>query len=457
MNHSLLDTLTNQLFALLSNPLTLVCALVSAGMLAFAAWLLLFQRRLFFLALKNLRRNLVRTLLTTTAIMVLVFMITLIWTVIFFLDMATTEQSKNLKLIITERWQVPSQVPMTYADYLDPAKPAFLRELQGLYGEKDFMIWSFYGGTMDPAKRTPENIIFFFAMRPDQIRPMMDDLENLDQDLIEKMKDPRKPEAVLLGRDKLQAANLKVGSRFKLSSINYKDMDLEFEVVGELPDGRYSSSAIMNIDYFNKAFDKYQQQHNGTPHPLSDRRLNLIWLRVPDKATFDQVGNLVENASVFKSRPVKVETASSGIGAFLDAYRDILWRMKWELVPAMLVIMALVMANAISITVRERRGEMAVLKVLGFRPNQVLQLVLGEALLVGGLSGLLAAFGTYALFNYTWGGLPFRIGFFPVFRIPEFALLWGLAIGSGTAFLGSIVPAWNARSVKVSEVFSRVA
>jgi putative ABC transport system permease protein len=213
----------------------------------------------------------------------------------------------------------------------------------------------------------------------------------------------------------------------------------------------------MNIDYFNKAFDKYYQQHNGTNHPLSDRRLNLLWLRVPDKATFDKVGNIIENASVFKSRPVKVETASSGIGAFLDAYRDILWRMKWELVPAMLVIMALVMANAISITVRERRTEMAVMKVLGFRPNQVLQLVLGEALLVGSLSGLAAAYGTYALFNYTWGGLPFRIGFLPVFRIPEFALLWGLAIGSGTAFLGSILPAWNARSVKVSEVFSRVA
>jgi putative ABC transport system permease protein len=455
--NDLLEALANQLTALLMNPISLASAVVSLAVLAFGAWFVLFRRRLFFLALKNLRRNPVRTLLTATATVVLVFMITLIWTVVFFLDMATTEQSKNLKLIITERWQIPSQIPMTYADYLDPASPAFLPELRGLYGEKDFMIWSFYGGTMDPAKRTPENLIFFFAMRPDQIRPMMDDLENLDQDLLDKMKDPRKPEADLVGRDKLQAMNLQVGSRFKLVSINYKDMDLEFEVAGELPDGRYSSSAIMNIDYFNKAFDKYYQQHNGTNHPLSDRRLNLLWIRVPDRATFEKVGTIIENASVFQSRPVKVETASSGIGAFLDAYRDILWRMKWELVPAMLVIMALVMANAISITVRERRTEMAVMKVLGFRPNQVLQLVLGEALLVGSVSGLVAAFGTYALFNYTWGGLPFRIGFFPVFRIPEFALLWGLAIGSGTALLGSLLPAWNARSVKVSEVFSRVA
>ena len=49
--------------------------------------------------------------------------------------------------------------------------------------------------------------------------------------------------------------------------------------------------------------------------------------------------------------------------------------------------MSLVVANAISISVRERRTEMAVLKVLGFQPRHVMLLVLGEALLVGFLAG----------------------------------------------------------------------
>ena len=31
------------------------------------------------------------------------------------------------------------------------------------------------------------------------------------------------------------------------------------------------------------------------------------------------------------------------------------------------------------------------------------------------------------------------------------------ALGAATAFLGSIVPAWSARTVKVSEVFAKVA
>jgi putative ABC transport system permease protein len=441
---------------LLADPVTLGCAVVSAVVVLSGVTFVVLNFRLFQLVLKNLRRNLVRTVLTCMATMVLVFMITMIWTVLFFMDLITRERAKDLKLIISERWQIPSMLPMTHANYLDPTSPQFLPELRGLYGPDDFMTWSFYGGTMDPNKRTPENLVFFFTMDPHKIKPMMDDLQDLDPALIAKMTDPRKPEAVLIGREKLESIKQQVGSRVKLTSINYKDLDLEVEIVGLLPDGRYNQSAILRIDYFNAAFEKYARE-KGKQHELSGKRLNLVWVRVPDRAAFDKVGGIIENTKVFADRPVKVETASSGIGSFLDAYKDLLWGLRWLLVPAMLVIMALVMANAISITVRERRTEMAVMKVLGYRPNQILRLVLGEALLVGATSGLLAAAATYAFFNYKWGGIPFRIGFFPVFRIPEFSMIWGLAIGSTTAFLGSFLPAWTARSVKVSEVFSRVA
>ena len=99
---------------------------------------------------------------------------------------------------------------------------------------------------------------------------------------------------------------------------------------------------------------------------------------------------------------------------------------------------------------------MAVLKVLGFRPNQILALVLGEVLLVGAGTGLVCALFSY-FGVYFMGGINFRVAFFPAFFIPIDALWWGPAIGAGTALVGSFVPAWGARSVKVSEVFSKVA
>ena len=117
-----------------------------------------------------------------------------------------------------------------------------------------------------------------------------------------------------LGKDRLDKLNMKVGERFKLYSINYKDLDLEFEVVGELPGNRWSLLGIMNSDYFNAAFDDYYLSKKQR-HPLDQRRLNLIWLRVRDKDAVTKVASVIESSSKLSDRPVKCETASSGIAA----------------------------------------------------------------------------------------------------------------------------------------------
>jgi putative ABC transport system permease protein len=131
--------------------------------------------------------------------------------------------------------------------------------------------------------------------------------------------------------------------------------------------------------------------------------------------------------------------------------------MRYLLSPAIIVVLCLVIANAISISVRERRTELAVLKVLGFSPWQLMMLVLGEALLLGGGTSMLSALGTRFVINDLMGGLNFPIAFFSTFMVSTDAVVWGIAFSTGAAFLGSILPALSARNVKVSEVFSKVA
>jgi len=100
---------------------------------------------------------------------------------------------------------------------------------------------------------------------------------------------------------------------------------------------------------------------------------------------------------------------------------------------------------------------MAVLKVIGFTPGRILGLVLGEAFLVGGASGLLSAAVLYGAIHVGMGGFPFQIAFFPKFDIYVDSLWWGFLFGTITSLAGSIVPAWSARTIKVSEVFAKVA
>jgi putative ABC transport system permease protein len=317
------------------------------------------------------------------------------------------------------------------------------------------MTWSFYGGTLDPTKQTFENIIFFFVMDPRKLPTMMDQLENLDPAVVEKL--AAKKDGCIIGEDRLKKMNKRVGERFKVTSFNYKGIDLDFEIVATFPrHPSYNQSAVMHRDYLYDALDKYERD-NRRRHPMAEKPLNLVWLRVPDSATFSKLGNQVMSSPRYTSPYVKVETNASGIAAFLEPYRDILWGVKWLLVPALLVIMALVMAMAISISVRERRTEMAVLKVLGFTPGRVQAVILGEALLIGVGSGLLSAALSYGIVHGLLGGIPFQIAFFPVFDIFPDALWWGALFGAVTTLAGSFLPAWSARTVKVSEVFAKVA
>ncbi|MBL9091385.1 MAG: ABC transporter permease [Planctomycetaceae bacterium] len=414
--------------------------------------------RLALLVVQNLGRNKLRTLLTMLGTMVLVMVVTLIWSVLAFLDAATAEKTNNLKAIVSERWRLPSQMPYAYAQGLREAGAVDPDDFRPL----DSMTWSFVGGSLDPKARTRENSLFAFCLQPEKLLTMMGELEDMPPPekaefakIVEKLKENRR--GMIIGIERLAAINKRVGERIVMHSFNYKDISFEIDIVGTFPDGRYNNSAAMNIEYLENALDAYKRSHNGTPHPLADKSLNLVWLRVPDMAAYQRASQqILENPS-FSNPAVKVETEASGVSAFLEAYRDLIWGMRVLLAPAIMLTLASVIANAISISVRERQLEFAVMKVLGFRPNQLLALVLGESLVLGTAAGFASAALTYYVVNDVYGGLKFPIAFFGAFYIPIEALYWGPLIGVGTAFVGSFMPAWTARSVKVSDVFAKVA
>jgi putative ABC transport system permease protein len=435
---------------------------------------------------KSVLRNPVRTSLTALATFVFVLLVVNVWTVVHFLNLVTEEKSQDLKSIVTERWQIPSQMPFAYESGLSTGayrKPGDVKP-------DDAMTWQFFGGTIDKENRTRENIVFFFGMQPSKLltvprdkegKPyrdengrikyttMMDGMDELTDDQLIQLDNAcrdmaKNKQHVIVGKDRLKAMKKQVGEWITVSSFNYVEIDLELKIIGQFPEGRYDQSALLNRDYIMDAMDDWKRKSghssplavNGA-HPMAEKSLNLVWLKVPDTQAFQKVAAQIMDSPSFLTPAVKCETASSGVASFLDAYRDLLFGMKWIFVPSVLITMSLVIANAISISVRERRTEMAVLKVLGFRPGQIMFLVLGEAVLIGALAGFISAVAVYYLINKVMGGLKFPIAFFPAFMIPIQALWWGPAIGALTALIGSLFPSWSARTVKVSEVFSKIA
>jgi putative ABC transport system permease protein len=112
----------------------------------------------------------------------------------------------------------------------------------------------------------------------------------------------------------------------------------------------------------------------------------------------------------------------------------------------------LVTGNTMAIAVRERVGELAVLKAVGFTDRFVLLLVLGESLLISVVGG---AIGISLAKLFTLNGDPTR-GLLPFFYLPPLAILAGLAVAVGVGILSGILPATSAMRLRVVDALRRV-
>jgi putative ABC transport system permease protein len=110
-----------------------------------------------------------------------------------------------------------------------------------------------------------------------------------------------------------------------------------------------------------------------------------------------------------------------------------------------LIILA-VMANTMGMTARERSGENATMKALGFGPHHIAFLIFGESLVIALAGGLLAIAVTFPLAN----GFAAAMGsLFPIFYVSDetVALQFAAAVFIGVVAAG--LPAWSAARIPV--------
>jgi putative ABC transport system permease protein len=419
------------------------------------------------LVFRSLRRNLLRTALSYVALFVLTFMLTMIYSVVRYLGELTTDKEGSQLVLLTEKFSIPSQMPISHGVSL---RSIILDQLPAQHRPKNiddnYMTWSFVGATLDINKPTPENSMFLFALDPHAIETGMMKEQGLNpEDVGEKdwgellkvmaliKEDKRR---IVVGEDRLQKLNKKVGDRIKFQSTNYRELEFECDIVGAFPaNSRLAGAAAMRFDYLESKLEQYKST-KGTPHPQADKCVNLVWVRLPSKEAFEQLAEIVNRDSSF-SPPVKLETFSAAIGSFLEPLKEILWGTKWILMPTIFVVMCVVIGITITISVRERWVEMAVLKVLGFQPWQIIMMIVSEAMLIGVFGGMLSTWLVYftpKIAKFVSGG---GNNFLANIRPYEDILFYGPAIGVFIGLVGSTLPALSARKIKVSDVFSQVS
>jgi len=119
-----------------------------------------------------------------------------------------------------------------------------------------------------------------------------------------------------------------------------------------------------------------------------------------------------------------------------------------------IVIIMAVMANTMAMTARERYGEYATMKALGFADGFVALLVFAESIgiaLAGGILGIVLTFPIAHAFAGAMGTL------FPVFFVSRETVLMQIAASLVIGVVAACVPAWRAARVRIVDGLRSIA
>ena len=215
--------------------------------------------------------------------------------------------------------------------------------------------------------------------------------------------------AMVAGRELANQYGWKVGQKIPLSSSIYPQKNgskvWTFDLVG-IFDGKdetwqqQTNIIYINHDYFDEA-NAFGKGHT-----------NFYIIKLADGAQADTVIRTVD--TLFENSPdeTKTQTESDFNAAWVKQIGDIGTMVRWVLF-AVFFTLLLVVGNTMAQGVRERVGELAVLKTLGFTDSSVLRLVFAEAITVCGVGGMLglvlATIAGVLMEKHSGGEYPIRV------------------------------------------------
>ncbi len=402
--------------------------------------------------LKHLRRNWVRTTSTVVAMSVCIFLFCTLQTVLASINgmLASTSASR---LVTRHAVSLVFNLPLSY----EP-------RIASIAGVKRVAITSWFGGSL-PAKKegkaeegsdsTTDWSNFFpnfgveaepyfqmypeYEIPPDQFQAFLQDLQGC-----------------VIGRKLANKFGWKVGDHFFLESFiaPYRKKSGPFEFVVR---------AIFDTD--------------PVKHPNTDSNLMMFHFKYLYEGTGRQLGAGTYTVEI--DDPSEAGTASKAIDATFENSDAQTHTETEQAFAASFVAMAgnlafllnsiglavsftilLVTANTMSMAVRERRTEIAVLKTLGFSSLQVMGLIVAEALLLGALGGGLGLSGSQGLMWFLTHTPGIRdmlagLGLSELHLKPLIAGL-GFVVALGLGFAAGFLPALNAYRARITDMLRTV-
>jgi len=309
--------------------------------------------------LANLLRNPLRSALTGSAIALAVLLVCLLLTMPAGLDAILTSVASDTRVGVINKSGLVFWMPYS-----------LMRKIRALDDVADAVGMVWFGGAFEEQGK----VTFpSFAVEVEHIPNTYPDYKVAPEALAAFA---RYRDGAIVGRQTMRKYGWKVGERVTLRS-NIWNVNLDLRIVGEIP--RDSSPIVwINREYLDEALKALGQPGLGI--------VMIAWVRVPSPDRVNSVMLRIDELTRNTDYETTSQTEKTFFSNFLGSLQGFLQilLMVTALVSLCIVFIA---ANTASMAVRERSGEIGVLRAIGFRRRTIFATLLAETVVLSWTAG----------------------------------------------------------------------
>jgi putative ABC transport system permease protein len=251
----------------------------------------------------------------------------------------------------------------------------------------------------------------------------------------------------IVGRTTAERFHWKIGDRVPIFTPIWVKSDgnqtWEFDIVG-IYNGKEKTDDNMSMFFHYDYFDEARRGAKG--------QVGWYTIRVKDSSQAAAIAKLVDQEFENSDAETKAEPEGAFVQGWAKQIGDIAF-ITAAILSAVFFTILLVTGNTMSQAVRERTGELGVLKAIGFSNGQVLRLVLVESCVLAILGGAMGLGLASLIVPAVAHGLSAML---PMFFFPPRDLVVGIGICLILGLATGIAPAWAAMRLRVAEALRRM-
>ena len=379
------------------------------------------------LILRNAFRHKLRAFLTILGVAVAILAFGLLRTLVGLWYLGV-ETSSSTRLVTRSSISLVFSLPIAYKERI--------RQVPGV---TDISTMNWFGGVYISEKNFFPN----FAVEPESFLRIYPEFV---MDPAEKKAFLADRQGAVAGRKLAAKYGWKVGDRVTLKGTIFPGQ-WEFVLRGIYSGAQKSTDEtqfFFHWDYLNEAMRK------TVPRRADQVGIFMVAVDRPDRAAevSENVDALFRN-SLAETRTETEKAFQLSFVAMTEAIMIAIQIVSYVVI----VIIMVVAANTMAMTARERLGEYATMKTLGFRGYHIAATVFGESLFIALLGGLLGVAGSFPAAHLIETQLS---QFFPVFTISTSTIMLQLASSLVVGIAAGVFPTWRGATIRIAEGLRRV-